>query len=119
MAGNRTIPRLWRDAVAQNTGTSYLVEENVGWREVVLQKQTGRYPTLLWSELLCQSHMRSTLWVASVVLVWTFQRCGGDLWHCRIGNFCRDCYGSRRGIVMRTLWFYSRFNRTISMRRVL
>ena len=28
MAGNRTIPRLWRDAVAQNTGIAYLVEED-------------------------------------------------------------------------------------------
>ncbi len=31
MAGNRTIPRLWRDAVARNTGTAYLVEGADGW----------------------------------------------------------------------------------------
>ena len=34
MAGNRTIPRLWRDAVAHNTGAAYLVETDEGWREV-------------------------------------------------------------------------------------
>ena len=34
MAGNRTIPRLWRDAVARNTGTAYLVDEGESWREV-------------------------------------------------------------------------------------
>jgi long-chain acyl-CoA synthetase len=34
MAGNRTIPRLWRDAVARNTGAAYLVEGGDGWREV-------------------------------------------------------------------------------------
>jgi long-chain acyl-CoA synthetase len=34
MPGNRTIPRLWRDAVARNTGTGYLIEEHGGWREV-------------------------------------------------------------------------------------
>jgi len=34
MAGSRTIPRLWRDAVARNTGVAYLVEEDGGWREV-------------------------------------------------------------------------------------
>jgi len=34
MAGNRTIPRLWRDAVAGNTGTAYLVDDAEGWREV-------------------------------------------------------------------------------------
>jgi long-chain acyl-CoA synthetase len=34
MAGTRTIPRLWRDAVARNTGAAYLVEEDGAWREV-------------------------------------------------------------------------------------
>jgi long-chain acyl-CoA synthetase len=34
MAGNRTIPRLWRDAIARNTGTAYLVEGPDGWSEV-------------------------------------------------------------------------------------
>ncbi len=34
MAGNRTIPRLWRDSVARNTGTAYLVDEGDTWREV-------------------------------------------------------------------------------------
>ena len=34
MAGNRTIPRLWRDSVARNSGTAYLVDEGDTWREV-------------------------------------------------------------------------------------
>ena len=34
MAGNRTIPRLWRDAVARNTGTAYLVDGGDSWSEV-------------------------------------------------------------------------------------
>ncbi|HEX3291957.1 MAG TPA: long-chain fatty acid--CoA ligase [Gaiella sp.] len=34
MAGVRTIPRLWRDAVARNTGVAYLVDEGESWREV-------------------------------------------------------------------------------------
>jgi long-chain acyl-CoA synthetase len=34
MPGNRTIPRLWRDAVARNTGAGYLVEKDGGWREI-------------------------------------------------------------------------------------
>jgi long-chain acyl-CoA synthetase len=34
MAGNRTIPRLWRDAVSRNTGAAYLVEKDGGWHEV-------------------------------------------------------------------------------------
>jgi long-chain acyl-CoA synthetase len=34
MARERTIPRLWRDAVARNTGAAYLVDEDGGWREV-------------------------------------------------------------------------------------
>jgi long-chain acyl-CoA synthetase len=34
VAGNRTIPRLWHDAVARNTGSAYLVDEGESWREV-------------------------------------------------------------------------------------
>jgi long-chain acyl-CoA synthetase len=34
MAADRTIPRLWRDAVSRNTGTAYLVDEGDSWREV-------------------------------------------------------------------------------------
>ncbi len=34
MTGNRTIPRLWRDAIARNTGAAYLVEGADGWQEV-------------------------------------------------------------------------------------
>jgi long-chain acyl-CoA synthetase len=34
MAGNRTIPRLWREAVARNTGAAYLVERDGGWQEI-------------------------------------------------------------------------------------
>ena len=34
MAAKRTIPRLWRDAVARNTGTAYFVDEGESWREV-------------------------------------------------------------------------------------
>ena len=34
MAGNRTIPRLWREAVSRNAGAAYLVETEDGWREV-------------------------------------------------------------------------------------
>jgi long-chain acyl-CoA synthetase len=34
MAGNRTIPRLWREAVSRNTGAAYLVERDGGWHEV-------------------------------------------------------------------------------------
>ena len=34
MPGDRTIPRLWRDAVSRNTGTAYLVDEGESWREV-------------------------------------------------------------------------------------
>jgi long-chain acyl-CoA synthetase len=34
MPGNRTIPRLWRDAVSRNTGAAYLVETEDGWQEV-------------------------------------------------------------------------------------
>src|SRR6188508_2271170 len=34
MTQKRTIPRLWRDAVARNSGPAYLVEAPEGWREV-------------------------------------------------------------------------------------
>ena len=34
MTQKRTIPRLWRDAVARNSGPAYLVEGPEGWREV-------------------------------------------------------------------------------------
>jgi long-chain acyl-CoA synthetase len=34
MAANRTIARLWRDAVARNTGPGYHVETAEGWRDV-------------------------------------------------------------------------------------
>ena len=34
MPGERTIPRLWADAVAKNRGTAYLVERAGGWHEV-------------------------------------------------------------------------------------
>src|SRR6187401_70608 len=46
MAGNRTIPRLWRDAVAQNTGTAYLVEEDGAWREVTWAEAAERVESL-------------------------------------------------------------------------
>ena len=42
MAGNRTIPRLWRDAVARNTGTAYLVDEGESWREVSWREAAER-----------------------------------------------------------------------------
>ena len=34
MPGNRTIPRLWREALARNTGTAYLVDGGDSWSEV-------------------------------------------------------------------------------------
>ena len=34
MAGNRTIPRLWRDGAARNTGPAYLVDDGGAWNEV-------------------------------------------------------------------------------------
>ena len=34
MAANRTIPRLWRDAVTRNTGPAYHVDGPDGWRDV-------------------------------------------------------------------------------------
>jgi long-chain acyl-CoA synthetase len=46
MAGDRTIPRLWRDAVARNTGAAYLVEENGAWREVSWAEAAERVESL-------------------------------------------------------------------------
>ena len=46
MAGNRTIPRLWRDAVARNTGTAYLVDEGESWREVSWREAAERVELL-------------------------------------------------------------------------
>jgi long-chain acyl-CoA synthetase len=40
--GDRTIPRLWRDAVERNTGTAYLVETEGGWREVTWAEAAER-----------------------------------------------------------------------------
>jgi long-chain acyl-CoA synthetase len=51
MAGNRTIPRLWRDAVAGHSGTAYLVEEPEGWREVAWD-EAGERVSLLANGLL-------------------------------------------------------------------
>ena len=42
MAGNRTIARLWRDAVARNTGVAYLVDGPDGWREVTWAEAAER-----------------------------------------------------------------------------
>ena len=46
MAGTRTIPRLWRDAVARNTGAAYLVEEHDEWREVPWAEAAERVENL-------------------------------------------------------------------------
>jgi long-chain acyl-CoA synthetase len=46
VAGNRTIPRLWRDAVARNTGTAYLVDEGESWREVTWPEAAERVELL-------------------------------------------------------------------------
>ena len=46
MAGERTIPRLWRDAVARNTGTAYLVEGSNGWQEVAWADAADRVELL-------------------------------------------------------------------------
>ena len=42
MAGERTIPRLWRDALARNSGTAYLVDEGESWHEVTWQEAAER-----------------------------------------------------------------------------
>jgi long-chain acyl-CoA synthetase len=46
VAGNRTIPRLWRDAVARNAGTAYLVDEGETWREVTWPEAAERVELL-------------------------------------------------------------------------
>ena len=46
MAGNRTIPRLWRDAVARNTGPAYHVEGPDGWYDVSWQDAAERVELL-------------------------------------------------------------------------
>jgi long-chain acyl-CoA synthetase len=46
MPGNRTIPRLWRDAVARNTGAGYLVEKDGEWREVTWGEAAERVESL-------------------------------------------------------------------------
>ncbi len=46
MPGNRTIPRLWRDAVARSTGTAYLVEENGAWHAVSWAEAADRVASL-------------------------------------------------------------------------
>jgi long-chain acyl-CoA synthetase len=46
MPGNRTIPRLWRDAVARNTGTGYLVEQDGTWRDVPWAEAAERVTNL-------------------------------------------------------------------------
>jgi long-chain acyl-CoA synthetase len=42
MTEKRTIPRLWRDAVARNSGPAYLVEGPEGWREVSWAEAAAR-----------------------------------------------------------------------------
>jgi long-chain acyl-CoA synthetase len=46
MARDRTIPRLWRDAVSRNSGTAYLVDEGESWREVSWQDAAERVDLL-------------------------------------------------------------------------
>ena len=46
MGAERTIPRLWREAAARNSGTAYLVEEAGGWREVSWDEAAGRVDLL-------------------------------------------------------------------------
>jgi len=46
MAGSRTIPRLWRDAVARNTGVAYLVERDGGWHAVSWPEAAARVDAL-------------------------------------------------------------------------
>ena len=46
MAADRTIPRLWRDAVSKNTGVAYLVDEGESWREVSWQEAAERVELL-------------------------------------------------------------------------
>ena len=46
MGAERTIPRLWREAAARNSGTAYLVEEAGGWREVSWDEAAERVDLL-------------------------------------------------------------------------
>jgi len=46
MGAERTIPRLWREAAARNSGTAYLVEEADGWREVSWDEAAERVDLL-------------------------------------------------------------------------
>ena len=46
MGTERTIPRLWRDAVARNSGPAYLVEAQEGWREVSWSEAAERVELL-------------------------------------------------------------------------
>jgi long-chain acyl-CoA synthetase len=51
VAGNRTIPRLWRDAVSRNQGAAYLVEDGEGWREVSWAEAAERVELLAYGLL--------------------------------------------------------------------
>ena len=42
MPGERTIPRLWRDAMSRNEGVAYLVDERESWREVTWAEAAER-----------------------------------------------------------------------------
>jgi long-chain acyl-CoA synthetase len=46
MPSERTIPRLWRDGVARNTGVAYLVDEGETWREVTWAEAAERVEAL-------------------------------------------------------------------------
>jgi long-chain acyl-CoA synthetase len=46
MGAERTIPRLWREAAARNSGTAYLVEGAEGWREVSWNEAAERVDLL-------------------------------------------------------------------------
>jgi long-chain acyl-CoA synthetase len=51
MAANRTIPRLWRDAVARNSGPAYLVEGADGWQEVSWSEAAERVELIAYGLL--------------------------------------------------------------------
>ncbi len=53
MAADRTIPRLWRDAVTKNTGAAYLVDGPGGWTEVTWE-EAGERVALLANGLLAR-----------------------------------------------------------------
>jgi long-chain acyl-CoA synthetase len=46
VAGNRTIPRLWRDGVAKNTGSAYHVDGPDGWQDVTWKEAAARVELL-------------------------------------------------------------------------